>query len=70
VPVIGTADGIPRLRAGLGAALACHRHAIHYRSVRIPFPIEKTAAPLRSDGFLAKDCYFNKIGVIVKFRNA
>ncbi len=32
----GTPDGIPRLRAGLGAALECPRHSIHSRAVRIP----------------------------------
>ncbi len=31
-----TPDGIPRLRAGRGAALTCPRHVIHSRAVRIP----------------------------------
>ena len=29
-------DGFARLRAGRSAALACHRHAIHYRSPSNP----------------------------------
>ena len=31
-----TRRGFARLRAGRVAALACPRHAIHYRSLRIP----------------------------------
>ena len=46
VVFFGTADGIPRLRAGRLAALACHRHAIHSRSLRIPLIQFKIPVPL------------------------
>ena len=32
----GDPYGTPRLRAGRGAALACPRHAIHSRALRVP----------------------------------
>jgi len=42
--------GFARLRAGRSAALACHRHAIHYRSPsNPPFPNTDTKAKTPSD---------------------
>ena len=32
----GDPYGTPRLRAGRGAALTCHRHVIHSRALRVP----------------------------------
>ena len=51
---MGTADGIPRLRVGRLAALACPRHAIHSRSDRIPLIQFKIPLPQRGNGILVR----------------
>ena len=39
-------QGFARLRAGRVAALTCHRHVIHYRSLRIPASVISKIFPL------------------------
>ena len=62
----GSADGIPRLRAGRLAALRRPRRLIHYRSARIPSE-SKNRCPFLGTGFLVRPTGFepttSRVGV-------